>query len=298
MKLILCQPATPRFQWELDVLLTNIRQFTDLEVVLLFTEKDFTVPIHFRNKWGCSVFCYDDKREDGRYIAAVRPWLLWQYFRDHPEAEQETYLYIDSDIIFREWIDEKSFDLDPNKLYGGDCDSYIGLEYILKCTNGQAIAEKMAEICGITVDQMRGVPGIGAHIVMTNPTAAFWERAYYDSNTIYHYLSKTPSNIQQWTAEMWAQLWGWVREGKEVIDHPDLDFASSTDPIADYDKFKILHNNGVTPGLSHKMFYKGAYANRSPFGQNFDWVSPDFCSIKYVEALQKCYNNGSIRGNN
>lgn len=289
MKLILAQPAILRFQWELDVLLTNIRQFTDLEVVLLFTEKDFTVPPYFRKKWGCSVFEFTDRRDDTGYIASVRPWLLWQYFKFHPAAEHEEYLYIDSDIIFREWIDFTTFEFSPDKVYGGNCGSYLDYDYVSGCERGQEIAAKMAEVCGISVEQMKGVPGIGAHIVMTDPTAAFWERAYKDSNTLYHYLNsgQLKSNIQGWTAEMWAQLWGWVREGKTIINSPELDFCSSTDPVGDFEKFKILHNNGVTLDKSHKMFYKGQYTAITPFKSDLSWVDPNYASIKYVEAIQK-----------
>lgn len=287
MKLILAQPATTRFQWELDVLLANIRQFTDMEVVLLFTEKDFTVPIHFRKKPRCSVFVFTDKREDAEYLPSVRPWLLWQYFEQHPEAQDETYFYIDSDVIFREWPDFATFDLSDKTVSGGDCDKYIGHDYIAQCKNGANIVQEMAAICGITPEQMVGVPGIGAHIVFKNFTSEFWKRCYFDSNTIYHMLERADSNIQSWTAEMWAQQWGWVREGYNVVNHSDLDFCKPTDPIAEYDKFKILHNAGVLPKDSNIMFYKGQYTEYSPIGKKFDWVSPDFASKRYAEAVEK-----------
>ena len=122
MKLILAQPATSRFQWELEVLLTNVRQFTDSEIILLFTENDFTVPMHFRKKPGVSVFVYDDPHLD--YLPANRPYLLWHYFKEHPEAEKEEYFYIDSDIIFREWIDFATLGIKANKVVGSTCDHY------------------------------------------------------------------------------------------------------------------------------------------------------------------------------
>lgn len=258
-----------------------------MDVVLLFTEHDFTVPIHFRKKWGCGVFTFTDSREDSSYIPSVRPWLLWQYFRQHPEAQDETYLYIDSDIIFREWPDFATFDLSPKTVSGASCNGYIGAKYILGCKNGQAIAEMMAQTCGITVEQMQGVVGIGAQIVFQKFTAEFWERCYYDSNTIYHMLEQQDSNIQKWTAEMWAQLWGWVRVGAIIAHQPELDFCTPTDPIADWDKFKILHNAGVNAKDSHKMFYKGQYTDTSPIGKNLSWVSSEFASKRYAEAVEK-----------
>lgn len=258
-----------------------------MEVILLFAEKDFTVPMHFRKKWGCSVFCFDDRREDTSYIPSIRPWLLWQYFKQYPDAVDETYFYVDSDIIFREWPHFATSDSSPGTVYGASCDSYIGLDYILGCKNGRAIAEKMANICGITVDQMRGIPGIGAQIVFRKIAAEFWKRCYYDSNSLSHMLQESGSDIQAWTAEMWAQQWGWVREGLKIVHQPELDFCRPTDPIAEWDKVKILHNAGVTADKSHIMFYKGQYVDTSPLGRNFDWVSSDFASRKYANAVEK-----------
>lgn len=286
MKLILAQPAIPRFQWELDVLLANIRQFTDLEVVLLFTEHDFTVPQHFRDA-GHSVFTYSDLRDDTDYIPSVRPWLLWQYLRGDPAREQEDYFYIDSDVIFRDWPDFTTFTFDEHTVTGSDCSGYLSLDYVLGCEKGQEIAAQMAAITSITVEQMQGVPGIGAHLLLTNPTAAFWERAYNDSNKIHHYFQGIDSNIQKWTAEMWAQLWGWVREGIKPVATDELKFCLPTDDIARWDEVKILHNAGIQAEMSHEYFFKGQYVNYSPLGKNFDYVRADKCTIRYVEALKK-----------
>lgn len=286
MKLILAQPANLRFQWELEVLLTNIRQFTDIEVILLFKEKNFAVPLYLRDKYGCSIFVYPDRRDDTTYIPSIRPYLWSRYLREHPEAENETYLYIDSDIIFREWPDFATLDLAPNRWFGSDCSGYIGSKYVLSRRNGPAIAEKMAEITGITLDQLKATPGAGAQWVIQNPTAAFWERVYKDSNAIHNYFRGLDSDIQKWTAEMWAQLFGMVRQGIEVvIDHPQLDFCRPTDPVEKWDEVKILHNAGVTG--SGDMFFKGLYDETSPLGQDFSGVRTDKATIRYVEAIKR-----------
>lgn len=268
------------------MLLTNIRQFTDMEVVLLFKEKIFTVPIHFRDKWGCSVFTFEDKRQDQSYIPSIRPYLWWQYLKQHPEAENETYIYIDSDIIFREWPDFATLDISPKRWFSSDCSGYIGHEYIMSRKQGPAIAQKMAEITGITLDQLKATPGAGAQWFIQNPTAAFWERAYHDSMAIYDYFRPLDSDIQKWTAEMWAQLFGMTREGIEVvIDHKQLDFCLPTDPVEKWDTVKILHNAGVTG--SGDMFFKGQWVDQSPLGQDFSHIRTDKATIKYVEAIQK-----------
>lgn len=267
------------------MLLTNIRQFTDMEVILLFTEHDFTVPLYFRKKYGCGIFTFTDQRDDTSYIPSVRPWLLSQYFTQHPEAVSETYFYIDSDIIFREWIDFATLGLGPTEVIGADCSSYITYDYLIQVEHGPQIVQKMADICGITVDQMKGVPGIGAQLVFSNLNAAFWERTYRDSNAIYHFLELRGGNIQKWTAEMWAQLWGWVRLNKNIVQSSELAFCLPTDDIKRWDDVKILHNAGVTG--TGEMFFKGQYDHSSPLGQDFSWVSKQKCSIKYVEAMAK-----------
>lgn len=257
-----------------------------MEIVLLFTEHDFTVPIHFRNK-GCSVFVYSDKREDVSYIPSVRPWLLSKYFAESPAAVNDIFFYIDSDIIFREWIDFATLDFSTPKVYGANCSGYIDTKYIKKCTEGEAICTKMAEICGTSLEAMDKVPGIGAQLVFTKLSADFWKRCYIDSNKIYHYLESTGSNIQIWTAEMWAQQWGWLREGLAVEVYDQLNFCTPTDLIEKWDEFKILHNAGVTPDRSHELFYKGQYFDTSPIGKNFDWVSSKYASRKYADAVEK-----------
>lgn len=285
MKLLLAQPAIPRFQWELEVLLTNLKQFGEFDIVLLFSKHDDAVPTYLHEKYGAQCFVYPDNRMDRQYIPSIRPYLLWQYFKNNPEAEHETYFYIDADIIFREWPDFTTLVSDPNKVYGADCDSYIGYDYLHQCQRGDEIIKNMADICGITPEAMKGVPGIGAQLVLTNPTADFWERAYDDSNKIYNYLLPITSNIQKWTAEMWAQQWGWVREGIKPIESPELAFSRPTDPIEKWNQFKIMHNAGVTG--SGEMFFKGEYVSKMPFGEDFSRINQNKVSFEYVKAIQK-----------
>lgn len=286
MKLILAQPATPRFRWELEVLLTNLRQFGTFEVILLFTEHDFTVPIYFRKKYPeCSVFTFSDRRDDTSYIPSVRPYLWWKFLQTYPEAENETYIYVDSDIIFREWPDFDSLGVTPKHWVASNCSGYIGYDYLVSREKGPEIVQSLADICGITIDQLKATPGAGAQWVIQNPTAAFWKRSYEDSNRIYRYFQPLKSDVQKWTAEMWAQLFGMTREGIAVEISPELNFCTATDDIKRWDEVKIMHNAGVTG--SGDMFFKGLYDTTSPLGQDFSGVRKDKVTWKYVEALAK-----------
>lgn len=286
MKILLAAPAIPRFQWELDVCITNIRQFTDAEIVILFAENQWTVPVHFQDRPGVSVFTFTDNRDNTDYIPSIRPYLWWQYLKENPEAEKETYIFIDSDIIFREWIDMKLLQATPEYWYSSDCSSYIGYEYIMSRQNGPEIALELARICGISLDQLKNTPGAGAQWVIKNPTAAFWERAYHDNNEIHAYFQTVDSDIQKWTAGMWAELFGMTREGITVDISPELDFCLPTDDIKKWDEVKILHNAGVTADLSHELFFKGKYVHLLPWKEDFSFVRTDRASIKYVQALQ------------
>lgn len=269
------------------MLLTNIRQFSGLEVVLLFTEHDFTIPGFFRKNYPeCGVFTFTE-RKDRAYIPAVKPYLFWQYLAQDPAREQEDYLYIDADVIFREMIDFTTLGFDSTTWVASRCNGYIAWDdYLNKLENADTIISRMAEICGITPEQAKALPGAGAQWVISKPTAEYWHRVYDDSNAIYNYFENLNSSIQKWTAEMWAQLYGTARIGVNVKTSPELDFIMPTDDVSAWDKVKIYHNAGVT-NMQPDLFFKGAYIDKLPFGQNFEHVRTDKASIKYVDAIKK-----------
>lgn len=267
-----------------------MRQFTDMEVILLFNKPhdfDPKVAAYLVNKYpNVQAYQYVDNRYDKSYIPSVRPYLWWQYLKADPSREQETYFYIDSDVIFRTWPDVSELGVGPGKWVGSDCGGYINYDYLKQVEDGPRIIQRMAQLCGITPQQMVGVPGIGAQLIISNPTAAMWERCYHRSNELWHFLDGCHSNIQKWTAEMWAQLWTFVEYGIEIEAPKELDFCWSTDPLKRWDETKILHNSGVSePNMG--MFFKGGYRDHTPFGENFDWVDKEKCSRKYVDAIEK-----------
>ena len=77
-----------------------------------------------------------------------------------------------------------------------------------------------------------------------------------------------------------------ARIGVNVKTSPELDFIMPTDDISAWDKVKIYHNAGVT-NMQPDLFFKGAFIDKSPFGQNFDYVDKNKASIKYVDAIKK-----------
>lgn len=292
MKYILCQPAQPRFQWELDVVLTNIYSLDkEAEICLLFAYlgeaiSDAVIE-HIKNKYPkAEVHSYLDFRDDKRYVPSIRPYLWHQYLSEDKTREKETYFYIDSDVIFRELPDFDKLGEDANTWVASDCGGYIDYDYIFSRENGDKIIEYCATLTNLTKDELKSIPGAGAQWFITNPTAEMWLKIYEDSNKIWQFFSELDSNIQKWTAEMWAQLYNTVAFGRRVVISPELDFCRPTDNVKMWDAVKIFHNAGVTAEGADHMFFKGKYTTLSPFDDDLSFVRRDKASIKYVEAIK------------
>jgi len=290
MKYLLAQPAVLRMQWELDVVLTNIRSLDKTTpIVLLFTYHNPEVIDYIKKRYeGLEIHVYSDEREKRGYIPAVRPYLWWRYLSADPARENETYLQIDSDIIFREKLDFGLFAETGKKSWISDCSGYISAAYIESCRNGLEIIERLSHIVNLPVEVLRNIPGGGAQWVIAKPTAQLMWHTWQDCDLFYEYLTSVDSNIQAWTAEMWAQLYNLKKFGYEPEISQELDFIMSTNPVEDFEHVKILHNAGVT-GQNTDLFYKGNpdYVSRTPFGDDFGYVNPQKASIKYVQAINK-----------
>lgn len=287
MKYLLAQPAIIRFQWEVDVALTNIRSLDpDTPIVLLFTEDDMGVVNHFEGRYpNLEIHHYPDGRRDKRYPPTTRPYLVYKYLQEDPRRERETYFQIDSDVIFREIPDWQAIDIQPKECVASDCGGYLDYNYLITRENGQKIVQGFADILNIDVSIIKETPGGGAQWLISQPTAQLWYHIWQDSDALYNFLGPIKSDIQKWTAEMWAQLYNLRKFGYTVRLHPELDFCRPTDDIKMWDIVKILHNAGVTGPSAQSLFFKGKYTHNVPFGEDFSWVRRDKAGLKYVEAI-------------
>ncbi|WP_195957612.1 hypothetical protein [Enterococcus gallinarum] len=288
MKYILCQPAIKRFKWELEVCLTNLRSLGINDIVLLFSEYDSTIPAYLADKYNVEVHVYRDDREDKGYIPSIKPYLWWQYLKEDPKREKERYVYIDSDVIFNQKIDLRKMTSKEDVWYCSDCNHYLNLDYIRSCENGESILKGMAEIVNVSVESLETINfnSGGAQWVIKNPRAEYWKKVYFDSNRLYQYFKKVNSNIQKWTAEMWAQLWNMMYFNVGPKIHEELSFCFSTDSIEKCKQVKILHNAGVTE-KDRDLFFKGKYVDTSPFEDDLSFVNKRKASAKYVEAIKR-----------
>lgn len=257
-----------------------------MRVVLLFTRHDQSVIDHLSSRYPeAEIHVYED-RPDTSYISSVRGWLWYKYLSEDPQREQESYFYIDSDIIFREFPDVVKLATDEKVWVGSDCSGYLDHNYLITRRRGSMIVRKFAEMNGITEDIIKETPGAGAQWVIVKPTAAMWLETYNKGNEMWRWLKLVQSDIQKWTAEMWVNLYTMRRFGITVRTDSELDFCTPTDNIKLYDVVKILHNAGV-PEHNSITFFKGDYNEKTPFDDDLSFVRRDKASFKYVEAIKE-----------
>ncbi|MBU7513062.1 hypothetical protein [Lactiplantibacillus pentosus] len=292
MHYILCQPAIQRFKWELEVCLTNLidsNHVKPADIILLFTSHNNKIPQFFADKYGVEVHVYRDERGDKQYIPSVKPYLWWKFLEEDSSRQYETYFYMDSDVIFREKPNISKLPAKPNCWVASNCNGYLNLDYIRSRKNGEKLLHKMADLIGVTVSSLETINGNsgGAQWPIVQPSVEYWEKVYKDCTPLYSLLQQADSNIQAWTAEMWAQLWNLMYFNIGVLVDHELDFCMATDDVKKYKETKILHNAGVVKSDSDHLFFKGQYVRKTPFKTDLSFVDEHRCSAKYVHAINQ-----------
>ncbi|SDM14679.1 hypothetical protein SAMN05216244_1672 [Sediminibacillus halophilus] len=293
MKFILCQPAIKRFEWELEVCLTRLRKLGIKEIVLLFAKQDNQIPLYLRNKYGVEVHIYKDGRNDKTYIPSIKPYLWMRYLEEDRSREDDSYFYLDSDVLLRQVPQVKAT---KNKWIASNCESYLSIDYI--DSKGEDLLDRMCGLLNIDAAKIRREnPVGGAQWIINNPTFEYWKKVYRDSVKLYRFLAsvepeyvkangRSYTPIQKWTAEMWAQLWNVYHFNKAVKTPSELDFCWPTDDIQRYEETGIFHNAGVMND-QQGLFFKGKYVNHTPFDDSFEHIDNSKASIKYVEAIKE-----------
>lgn len=270
-------------------MLTNIRSLDKTTpIVLLFLESDFTVPIYFEGRYNnLEIHSFVDARTERRYLPSIRPYLCYHYFKQFPQAQEDDYFQIDSDIIFRELPDWSKMSLNGRVCWASDCSGYIDYKYLSSRKNWDKVIKTFVDTLGVSEELIKNTPGGGAQWLISKPTAQLWEAIWKGSDALYLALQDLETDLQKWTAEMWAELYCLASMGWEVKLSSELDFCRPTDDISLWDRVKILHNAGVLVNDSYRMFFKGNYLDKTPFKAKLDFVDPSKASIKYVEAIKK-----------
>ena len=300
MKWISAQPATIYYAWQVEVYVNNFIQNgvspADIHVLFL-TDGEIPKEIEVlqRSYPFIGFHFYNDNRNDKSYIPSIYFNAVKQHFKKHPELENETIMFHDSDTILLKPF-EQTWQLLGNKIwYFSDTNSYINYDYIMQ--KGEDVYQRMLDIVGLDgiVPKICNSNSGGAQHLIKNSTYSFWNKVEKDSIALYKMFCETEHlyqkkhdgdyPIQKWTAGMWSLLWNAWYFGNEVKVSDKLNCCWATDKIEWMHDKQFLHNAGVTE-MGQNLFYKGGYTNTLPYGKNL-LISQEYCSYEYYKWIEK-----------
>ena len=307
LRYICVQPRLLYYAWQIEVMINNfIKQGinpNNIDILVAWNPNDLTTSVQANvDAWNklaahyssVRFFFYQDTREQPiHYISSVRPNILKQHFKAHPQLESEAIFYHDCDVVFTKPPNWNQF-LNDDIWYLSDTNSYINYEYIK--SKGQDVYDKMCEIIGInsTIPKLMNSNSGGAQYIMKNINVDYWEKVERDSEQLFYQITQlnngkkaadpTYHELQIWCADMWAVLWnGWLL-GNETKVVPEMDFSWATDTKNRWDETTIFHNAGVIGNGIH--FYKGIYQNILPYNIE-DIFDEKFCSKLYFNEIKE-----------
>jgi hypothetical protein len=312
LRYICVQPRLLYYAWQVEVMINNFIKHginpNNIDILVAWNPNDKTSEPANKEPWdklanhysNVRFFFYEDTREQPiHYISSVRPNILKQHFKAHPELEKEAIFYHDCDIVFTRKPDFNKF-INDNTWYLSDTNSYINYDYIM--SKGLDVYDKMCKVVQIDpiIPKLMNSNSGGAQYIMKNVDWVFWEFVERDSERLFYEITKlniekkaadpTHHELQIWCADMWAVLWNGWKLGNETKVVPEMDFSWATDPIERWDEKLIYHNAGVTCACG-RQFYKGAFIDRLPYSIEIEHFSQLKNGYNYakevVETAQK-----------
>jgi hypothetical protein len=306
LRYVCVQPRLLYYAWQVEVMINNFISHginpNNIDILVAWNPNDLTNSpenIEIWNKLASHYnsvrfFFYQDSRQQPiHYISSIRPNILKQHFKAHPELVSEAIFYHDCDMVFTKPPNWNQF-LNDDIWYLSNTNSYINYDYIK--SKGTDIYYQMCSIVGIEpiIPQLMNSNSGGAQYIMKNINHAYWNKVEKDSEQLYYQITQLnnqkkqddPSHhpLQIWCADMWAVLWnGWLF-GNETKVVPEMNFCWATDSKNRWEETTIFHNAGVTgPG---EYFYKGNYMNSLPYNVE-NTVDEQFCSKLYYQEIKK-----------
>jgi hypothetical protein len=185
--------------------------------------------------------------------------------------------------------------------YLSDTVSYIGSDYIK--SKSDSLLTEMCEIAGIPrkLVESNNMNSGGAQYLMKGIDSSYWKDVKKVTLDLYKYMFKRemleresfgdsiPNDynpIQKWCADMWGVLWCALKRGNDVRISSELGFSwGCSDGMDEWNRYKIMHNAGVTDNRGGTVFYKGDYIDKSPWAENFDNIDKNHNSYNYVKAI-------------
>lgn len=297
LKFVCAQPSDVYYVWQVHLWLESLKSHghSDKAVVLVFTPRDrnddFTNWKRVEALYPEAEFAYYKDQHQisdmlGIYIPILRPYVLWRYFREHPQMVSKAVMYCDCDILFTDKFDINSL-IEDDVNYLSDTNSYINASYFdskvkdvlpekLEEFKTRDILSEVTSLIGINrqIAEEHNLHSGGAQYLLKNIDAKFWSKMMNDTIMIRTYLMNVnkqffpteDKGFQSWCADMWGVLWNlWLRD-VEVKVVPEMDFAWAPDPIEKLQKCGIYHNAGLNTEL---------------FEQDKDHIYPCFQKTKY-----------------
>jgi len=302
-----CQPAIPRYTWEVEVYLENFLSKgvppQNIHVVLGFVKDINEIPkdwVKLRNKYqSVCFFFYPDTRENNNYQPSLQAHILEKHWLHNQWLEKEIVFFHDADFIFTKPFDFTPF-LADDIWYLSDTCSYIGANYIR--SKGEIVLETMCEIAGLDkefVISQENNSG-GAQKLIKNVPTQYWKDAFDLQMRLWNEIPPISNKIlkakkqlgqeymvlQHWTMSMWAELWIAWKYGKETKVPKEFDFHFAIDNIDRWEERAFFHNAGVTGG-NQGIFFKGMFDNELPYGYEIENPNKNVTGWKYYELIQQ-----------
>lgn len=298
MLFVTTQPDSDYYIWQLQVQLNNFKKFgcEDKCVVIFGYNPNLGInptAREFEKTANCRVLFYPDTRDLSMrlYVPSIRPHLLKKLYKENPEiVENNNYFYLDCDILFLDYPNFNGLD-DEKIVHLSPTPQEYSIEDVKK--KNPELYVKMCKAVGIStqiVDQNRHTGGGVTYFIkhFNYLDYYFWDKVEKDSVALYKMMLVTvnkDSYIQILTANKWALLWNLWLIGYDTKPSDELSMTWADSPIEESKNHNLYNNAGVLEEQRSYLFYKGDYVYKSPFGEDFTYVSDKFCSIKYVEEI-------------
>lgn len=289
MKFVSAQQDNKYCIWQVYVQLANFRRLgIEQDAIVLFGYEGAPSPFieQLRRQTSATVIAYPDMRENKVYTPSIYFHLVSRFVHDYKPTES-LFLH-DGDIVFRELpLFHKM--LNDDTCYFSDTSNYLS-----PALYDPSDFEMMANAIGSDVDRVIITQTVGGaqHLFKRND-ATWWKMVEYRSQKLNTLMTSDAFRNKRrekkmpdpWMAGMWALQWSCWDWGYATDVHPELNFTWPTYTADTWNVTKILHNAGVMPGHADRMFHKGSYVERSPFGDDLSHVSRDFASFHYAKEV-------------
>lgn len=323
--LLIAVPCDLYFASEIEVQCHNFRKFGYSSALQVIVYEHTDAFKEYWNKLAdrykeVKFFFYKDnsiRRNTEIYPPFFRPYCFKKHWELYPELKNHVIIYLDGDVIFSKYLDFSKY-INDDICYMSKT-PYVAASYFYsKEKDVLPFMKKMySQIDSLEI--FCNQVGIDKQVVIDNEEntggcqyilkgidAKFWDDVATDCLKLRiqamslnsDYFANEERGFQSWAiGDMCGLLWNLWKRGKETRCPEELGFSWSSNPIEEYYKYPFLHNAGVAKkymekdGKKYLMFYKSDIRFRSNtltfFDLEYQGVSQEFCSYKYVEAIQE-----------